>query len=783
MKAKFKYLAFSIIFNLTIIQSISQNSLDSGLVAYYPFTGNAGDSSTNSNNPVYNNAKLTADRFGNPNSAYYFDGQSSYMQIANNPTINFNKSMSICFWMKPMGFYTGLCFNNMLISKGIDDNPPYNAGNYSVRFADYVNGCNSLKDSTKEYLYGPDGLPASNANQKVQTNKWYLVVYTTNGVNSSLYINNKLCHTIALPSSISSFTNQFDLYFGKFNNSSYPYWFKGVMDDIRIYNRGLSEEEVNSLYNTSPYPVVAGNVYVDMNNNGVMDSTDYYKPNTRINGSNGTFAITNLQGNYDLTIDSLGNFSTNIITSNLYTATPTTYNYSFISYDTTAIGDYVLRNNIQLFDSLSLRIIPLFNAARPGFNYPVSVTYTNNGNTILNNATLIIPYDSSKLQFNGSTNLSLVDNGLSLGLTPVDLAPGENISFMIDYKVRTYASLGDTLKLVATVNTNIVNANDSSVTIIRGSYDPNDKEATPLLTTTDVANGKYIDYVVRFENTGTDTAFKVLVTDELSTLLDLNSLQITGLSHPCNISVNDNKISFTFNKIYLPYTGINSIASHGFIAFKIKPKNTVTDGTNIPNKASIYFDYNLPIVTNTAVTKIRNPIITPLKITNFSIALINDENVKNIWSTANEVNVNHFLIQRSFNGINFNNIGEVSAKNRLINDYNYIDKISNITVKNIYYRIIAVDNDGKTQYSETRHFITNNKIKSISVFPNPSSKKINIVKANPEKESLLLTDIHGKVIASITITGLYASIDISNLANGVYMLHFENGENIKFVKQ
>ncbi len=75
--------------------AIAQVNLNLGLRAYYPFSGNANDASGNNNNPSFNNATLTADRFGNPNSAYHFNGTNNYMQVANNPTLNMTNQMSI----------------------------------------------------------------------------------------------------------------------------------------------------------------------------------------------------------------------------------------------------------------------------------------------------------------------------------------------------------------------------------------------------------------------------------------------------------------------------------------------------------------------------------------------------------------------------------------------------------------------------------------------------------------------------------------------------------------
>ena len=75
----------------TSVPESGQVDLTNGLRAYYPFSGNAQDASGNNNNPVFNNATLTADRFGKPGSAYHFNGIDNYMKILNSPSLNLNK--------------------------------------------------------------------------------------------------------------------------------------------------------------------------------------------------------------------------------------------------------------------------------------------------------------------------------------------------------------------------------------------------------------------------------------------------------------------------------------------------------------------------------------------------------------------------------------------------------------------------------------------------------------------------------------------------------------------
>jgi len=135
-----------------------------------------------------------------------------------------------------------------------------------------------------------------------------------------------------------------------------------------------------------------------------------------------------------------------------------------------------------------------------------------------------------------------------------------------------------------------------------GSFDPNDKLAFPagygeehfLDRNTD------IHYLVRFQNTGTDTAFQVMVLDELDPNLEPASVRPGASSHPYQFELIDgNVLRFTFNNIALPDSSDNEVASHGFVKFKASQKTGLPLGTKIENRAEIYFDFNDPVVTNT----------------------------------------------------------------------------------------------------------------------------------------------------------------------------------------
>jgi len=134
-----------------------------------------------------------------------------------------------------------------------------------------------------------------------------------------------------------------------------------------------------------------------------------------------------------------------------------------------------------------------------------------------------------------------------------------------------------------------------------GSFDPNDKLAFPLGYADEhyIENEEEIEYLIRFQNTGTDTAFTVAILDTLDVNLDLSTFKFGSSSHPSRVSISEeNKLEFYFDNILLPDSTTNESASHGFVKFKISPKENLEEGTMIYNQAGIYFDFNEPVITN-----------------------------------------------------------------------------------------------------------------------------------------------------------------------------------------
>jgi uncharacterized repeat protein (TIGR01451 family) len=136
---------------------------------------------------------------------------------------------------------------------------------------------------------------------------------------------------------------------------------------------------------------------------------------------------------------------------------------------------------------------------------------------------------------------------------------------------------------------------------IIASLDPNDKRAFPIGYESDnkIDQNTPIEYMIRFQNTGNDTAFRVVIIDTLSAFLDPSTVRPGASSHPYRFTPSANSaLVFTFDPIALPDSNKNERASHGYVQFWVNQKANVPFGSLIKNKAAIYFDVNPAVITN-----------------------------------------------------------------------------------------------------------------------------------------------------------------------------------------
>ncbi len=229
-------------------------SVNNGLVLYLPFNGNSQDESGYGNNAINTNATLTTDRNNKPNQAYLFNGTNAFMHVANSASLNPDRITMMAI-VKINGFYQGQCHGNNILNKGNSDGGSL-TNKYRFRFADDAyknyNHCNTPVDVAHQAFsadFGGNGfITTPYTGPYVETGKWYTVIYTYDGSTSKFYINGTLSSSKAGTSTYVPSTD--DLFIGRLNDALFPYWFNGVMDEVRIYNRALSQEEVTALSGT-----------------------------------------------------------------------------------------------------------------------------------------------------------------------------------------------------------------------------------------------------------------------------------------------------------------------------------------------------------------------------------------------------------------------------------------------------------------------------------------------------------------------------------------------------
>ena len=234
-----------------------------------------------------------------------------------------------------------------------------------------------------------------------------------------------------------------------------------------------------------------------------------------------------------------------------------------------------------------------------------------------------------------------------------------------------------------------INNNSSSTQAIIASYDPNDKTEShgDKILFSSFAPNDYLYYTIRFENNGTAGALNVAVNDILDSQLDENTLVMIGASHNYTLDRLSNGLTWNFENIQLPVSVADTNIGKGFITFKIKLKPGFAIGDIIPNTASIYFDSNPAIVTNTFNTEF----VAALGMSNFgSSNLIIFPN-----PTNNSVQIN---LQNTSETIDTILVADVLGKiirsiNNVSSNQNSID-VSNLS-QGVYFITITTENNLK----------------------------------------------------------------------------------------
>ena len=211
------------------------STINNGLIAYYPFNGNANDESGNGNNGTVDGATLTNDRFGNENKAYRFDGNSNSINCGTAQSLINNQNFSYSFWLQRT-------------SADIKSTQAMIISNYGGNFLGNLFAVNGTGADIR--LHKPNSF--NFAFGTYNESDWTHFTATKDSVYLILYKNGSLVDKVDISNYGATTNTTFPFVIGKFGWSPGGA-FKGLIDDIRVYNRALTQEEITYLANDKPF--------------------------------------------------------------------------------------------------------------------------------------------------------------------------------------------------------------------------------------------------------------------------------------------------------------------------------------------------------------------------------------------------------------------------------------------------------------------------------------------------------------------------------------------------
>ena len=395
----------------------------------------------------------------------------------------------------------------------------------------------------------------------------------------------------------------------------YLVWTTDPNDYYRDYPLYLTACKDSILFNVPALPggcgVLSGTAFVDANGNCTLNPGENRVSGAVLEITPGPFyTTTNNDGSCSIVLPS-GSYSIAATHPALTQSCPAN---ATVNGNTNAIIPFGAPQGLDVMSSIAT------GPARPGFQHRVSANVRNLTANAPGTVTITLTFDPA-LSFVSAniTPSSVAGNVITWTGFPVSLTQAyQERDLRIDLQVPPDVGLlGTELTHTITVttqntDTDLGNNTATATQTVTGSYDPNDKLANTSNGNTAVwqlGEDDWIDYTIRFQNTGTDTAFNVIITDTLPATLDPSTILWGTSSHAHSRSLLGGGIlKYIFPNILLPDSNVNEPRSHGFVSFRIRPHEGLAVGQQITNIANIYFDFNPPVITEPSVLNVVSPI-------------------------------------------------------------------------------------------------------------------------------------------------------------------------------
>jgi hypothetical protein len=365
----------------------------------------------------------------------------------------------------------------------------------------------------------------------------------------------------------------------------------------------------NYYLNANCYSIVQGQInYVDANGN----CTGVAPYNTAVwlrrLHTNNVYMTTTNQGFYRFNIGQPDSFEVFLDTTQpaIQMICPTPHRQTIhvpLGQTVTVPSFYVAVNGNDL------QVLPFSGGFVPGFMRSMCIPVRNNGEAV-NSAFVVLQYPPTIQFANTSTPHQHDAINHQITLTLPSMAHNQISYVCINFITPIGTPLGTPVPFTATVyplSGDLTPSNNTcqNVFTVSGSYDPNDKQVQPFHSNNEFLGGiilpeeEILHYTIRFQNTGTAPAQFVIIRDTLDAYLLPETIHNIQTSHNATVRFAGRELVFEMDNIMLPDSATDLEGSQGFVKFSINRDNTLPLGTNIANTAAIYFDYNLPVITNT----------------------------------------------------------------------------------------------------------------------------------------------------------------------------------------
>ena len=381
--------------------------------------------------------------------------------------------------------------------------------------------------------------------------------------------------------------------------------------------------QLNGVGYISGTSFVTGNVYNDLDSNCKYDTGETIHGNRFISIDSGKYyTCTDDNGNFGVFLDS-GMHSISVIPTKAYKQTCPPFNASLIVNtlpDSTYSGYNFAIKPFPGVKDLQVKLSCNWGYTfHPRATQEFTIDYENIGTTTLSGK-IYFQKPGRLINFSASPKADSFSNPKAYWSFSA-LAPGDKGEIIVKLNADTGLKQGDSLQFYAfsdaaltSVDSDKTNNADTLIMVSGNSHDPNGKQSFPPADITQ--STKEIKYHIDFQNTGTASAYQVVVIDTIDVNLPLTKVIMNSASHKYRLDINNNVFRWTFENINLPDSNDDVEGSHGYISYTTQIKPGLAVGTEIKNKAYIYFDYNDPILTNETMNKmgIRTSEINPVKI-------------------------------------------------------------------------------------------------------------------------------------------------------------------------